>query len=258
MAFLFNPLHYALHHAVRWDFATVFDFARNDGYVPIARSEVRSLAQHVPILVAITGSKAVAVVPIDPQHATHAPLDEAFRWRHGTAPTALRYHPFRAIADSTTGAPILAVAEDRVTVNTTATNGFFDDNAQPLPVVRAVLRRLQQLESEKSQMRAAASALAEAGLLVAMPHLTDRRGRAPFHTLDSSAFAALPPARLATLGPLPHHAFMLAASMAYSRQWLPADFAANEAAPITEVIARRPAAGAFVMEEEEFVLNFDT
>ena len=256
MAFLFNPLHYALHHAVRWDFATSFEFARKDNYVPIARSEVRSLAQQAPILVVISGKYVVPAVPLNPQHTRHPLLDEAFRWRRGTAPTALRYHPFRTIADSNTGAPMLAVAEDRETVRADATNGFFDELARPLPVVRAVLRRLQQLHLEKAQIQAAAVALAEADLLVAVPNLVDSMGRAPFHTLNDAAFARLPAARLSTLGRSPRHAFMLAAAMAHSRQWLAPHVPVVDL-PAPEAVTQRPAAGSFVMQDEDFVLNFD-
>ncbi|MBP0438514.1 SapC family protein [Tianweitania sediminis] len=220
MAFLFNPLHVALHQHLNWDFAYTYSFARNDPWVPLARSEIRRLSQHLPVLVAKRGGDWVPVVPLETGEPGKSPLDEDFGWRFGRPPTALRYHPFQAL-ETGEEKPVLAVAVDDKTVGPDRTNRFFDQEGRPAPLIKAILRRLQQLRLERKQSEDAAKALAEASVLKPLPDLKDRQGRTPFWTVDQEAFFALSGDDLATLGEKPHHAFLLAIAMLYSSRFLP-------------------------------------
>jgi hypothetical protein len=217
MIFLVNPLHYALHHDVRWSLAERFPFAAGQLSVPVARSELRGLADRAPILVQQSGTQFVPVILLEADWCRAPLFDADMKWLGPHPPLSLRYHPFRTLDDAARpGTSILGVASDPDCVSRDHPNAFFDELARPMPIVKAVLRRLQRIQFERAQLVSAASALQQAGLLTQLS-LADSRDRRLFYSLDSAKFRELDGPGLAELGTRPQDAFMLAAVLEHSR-----------------------------------------
>lgn len=262
MIFLVNPLHYALHHDVKWSLATRFPFATGLLSLPVARSELVRLVDQAPILIQQSGAHFVPVVLLKPEWCRSPLFDPEMRWIGPHAPLALRYHPFRTLDDATRpGASILGVANDPECVGKEQANAFFDELARPMPQVRAVLRRLQQIQYEKAQLIAAASALHKARLLAQLP-LADARGRTLFYSLDSAKFRAMSGPDLAGLGARPQHAMMLAAALEHSRARhlveLPSSAVASGQVPTSAPAQNRQARGpAGFLVDDDFTMTFE-
>ncbi len=262
MIFLFNPLHYALHHDVKWSLATRFPFAARQLSLPVARSELVGLAGQAPILIQQSGRHYFPVVLLKADWCRAPLFDASMRWIGPHPPLALRYHPFRALDDAARpGASVLGVANDPDCVGKDQPNAFFDELARPLPLVRAVLRRLQRIQYERAQLGAAAAALQRAGLLSQLP-LAGSRGRRLFYSLDPVKFRAMSGSGLAELGPRPQHALMLAAALEHSRSrhlvepssQRPAANEGSQSASAWQPRAREPVG---FLVDDDFTMSFE-
>jgi SapC len=262
MIYLVNPLHYALHHNVKWSLATRFPFAARQLSAPVARSELAGMADQAPILIQQSGTHYVPVVLLKAEWCRAPLFDESMRWLGPQPPLALRYHPFRTLDDAARpGASVLGVANDPDCVGQEQANAFFDELARPLPLVRAVLRRLQRIQYERAQLVAAAAALQKAGLLSPLP-LADARGRRLFHSIDATKFRALSGSALAELGAQPQHAWMLAAALEHSRSRHLVDSlleptAANEASQTAPAQRPQPRGPAGFLVDDDFTMSFE-
>lgn len=217
MNFLVNPLHYALHHDLGWTLAARFPFAAVQITLPVARAEMRGLAEHAPLLLQRAGANLVPVVVLNPAWCRTPVFDAHLNWAGPYPPLVLRYHPFQLIDDAARpGQYLLGVANDPETVSREQPNAFFDERAQPAPLVRAVFRRLQIIRHERARIVAAAMALEQAGLVRSLS-LKDARGRKLFHSLDAAKFKVMGGADLAGLGERPQDAQMLAVALEYSQ-----------------------------------------
>lgn len=265
MIFLVNPLHYALHHDVGWTLATRFPFAAHQISLPIARSEARGLAEHAPVLLQQSGPDLVPVIVLKPQWCRTPAFDANMNWTGSRPPLALRYHPFRLIEDAAQRDQyVLGVASDPETVSREQPNAFFDEHARPLPLVRAVLRRLQRIQYERAQIVAAAAALKQAGLLMELS-LTDERGRKLFHSIDAAKVKAMSGIDLVELGKRPQDALMLAAVLEYSRSRHLVGEETNLPKPDSIVKAMspsarniRPAGSASFLIDDDYTMSFDS
>lgn len=263
MIFLVNPLHYALHHDVKWSLATRFPFAARQLSLPVARSELFGLADRAPILIQQSGTQYIPVVLLKAEWCRTPLFDADMRWVGPHPPLALRYHPFRTLDDATRpGASVLGVANDPDCVGKEQSNAFFDELARPLPPVRAVLRRLQRIQYERAQLVAAATALQKAGLLSQLP-LADSRGRRLFHALDPAKFRAMSGPELAELGARPQHAMMLAAALEHSRarhliETTAQGIVASESPQIAPAQPPRARGTASFLVDDDFTMSFDS
>lgn len=217
MIFPVEPLSLGRHRELNWAPASRFPFADGQIALPIARSEARELSAQAPILLRRAGGELVPVIILKPDWCETPVFDAEMRWLSGSAPLALRYHPFHLLDDASgPGLCVLGVASDRNVVSPGQPHAFFDEDGQTAPLVQAVFKQLLRIRLERIQLAAAAAALLQAGVLTRIP-LSDARGRRPFYALDAARFEALDRAALARMGERPQDAWMLAAVLAYSR-----------------------------------------
>jgi hypothetical protein len=213
MIFLTNPLHYALHHDLRWRLATRFEFAARQQAVSIARSEVSVLARHLLVLVQTVGDQRQVVALLKSSLYENAVIDSEGQWRRGPVPLLLRYHPFTIIQDgSNPDRLVLGVVADPDCLDKDEGEDFFDHLARPLPRVMAIQRRLNQIANEKKHINAAADRLQELGALSAID-LPDARGRQIYETVNIKALEAIAGPTLASLSTRPHDIIQLAAAL---------------------------------------------
>ncbi len=93
MIFLTNPLHYALHHDLRWRLATRYPFAADQQALPLARSEVGLVARHLIVTVQTVGERRQVVAVIKSTVYRTSPLTAEGEWQRGPVPLSLRLHP---------------------------------------------------------------------------------------------------------------------------------------------------------------------
>jgi hypothetical protein len=216
MIFLVNPLHYALHHDRRWRFAETFPFLASRAFLPVARSEVRALAAVGPLAIQRIGELSQVVLLIDRAWCRKGVFSPDMHWLGGLPPLAVRYHPFQILEDgSGNRQAILGVAADPTCVSRGEGEPFFDHVAQPLPRVRAVYRRLRQIDREMRQINQAAASLVALGVTRPLP-IVDSRGRALFETVNLQAFERLAGASIVEGSQRPQDIVLLAAALDHS------------------------------------------
>ncbi len=217
MIFLVNPLHFALHHDRTWVLAANYPFLASRAFLPIARSEVRSLAQQAPLAIYRVDDTIQAVVLIDAAWTRSSLFDENLAWRQGSPPLAVRYHPFQIIEDGRgSGDTILGVAADPACILKDGSGEpFYDHLAVPLPKVQAIYRRLRQIDRDTRRMTEAARSLVRLGVTLPLP-IVDAAGRPSFETINMSAFEKLIPSAIVTITDRPQDVIMLAHALDHS------------------------------------------
>ncbi len=213
MLFLTNPLHYALHHDLRWRLATRFPFAAKDGAISLARGEVNALARHLLIVIQTVADRRQVVALLRSSIYTTPALSPEGTWNRGPVPLLLRYHPFSIIQDaSSPGRFVLGVIANPDCLDKQEGELFFDHLARPLPRVIAIQRRLGQIANEQKQINAAAEKLYELGALSAID-VRDPLGRKVYSTVDLSVLATLAGSEIAKLSSRPQDILQLAAAL---------------------------------------------
>ena len=190
MIFLTNPLHFALHHDLRWRLATRYAFAADQQAISLARSEIAALSRHLLIAVQTMGGRTQVVAVIKSSLYDSSLVTSEGAWREGPVPLALRYHPFSVVQDGQSpGRLVLGVVADPDCLSNEDGEPFFDHLARPLPRVTAIQRRLIQIANEKKQVNLAAEKLHDFGALTPID-LPDR-GRTLYYTVNIESLANL-------------------------------------------------------------------
>lgn len=265
MIFLTNPLHYALHHNLRWRLADQFDFIKGHQSVTVARGELAHLASHLLLAVQTVGSDLQVVALIDERLYQSPPLTSDGQWKRGPIPITLRYHPFSALRDARRPhEALLGVVADHRYLDPVVGEAFFDDLARPLPRVLAVQRRLMQIVIEKKQLATAAKCLRTMDVLVPLDDGV-MQGRRGFSTVDIEALSSIPASRIAAASTRPHDIVQLAAALDLSAGLHLAPLRArgsNQSSAIPSLVRNAPAIGqvsspSSFLVDDEFVMTFE-
>jgi hypothetical protein len=204
MRFVYDPLHYALHHAILWSPPMHFGFARETEFVPVFPAEIRRLSTSLPIVVRRQRGTCRSVALLGENWVNREVMGEDGDWRLPTMPQTLAVHPFRMVLDDTSQERILTVARDRDCVNEQARWPFFDNLAQPTAPVRRMMRRLTILENGLTAFDRSAALLDRMDVLIPLEQPASanvaRRSNADFATVDLERFARIDAAELIATG----------------------------------------------------------
>ncbi len=240
MIFLTNPLHYALHHDLKWRLATRFGFVGSQQSISLARGELAAIARHLLVVVQTIGDRRQVVALLKSPLYENASITSEGQWRRGPVPLLLRYHPFTIVQDGNNpDRLVLGVVADPDCLDREEGEAFFDHLARPLPRVLAVQRRLVQIANEQKQINAAADRLHELGALSAID-LPEVRGRQIYATVDIDVLSAIPGPKLAKLTPRPQDVLQLAAALDISATLHPWPRQPVESEPAIETTAHGP------------------